>query len=803
MKQLTFLSYNNYNNRQVKYGRSYVDYHGPALDPYPYFQNFYQYNFKYGNGVDTQVVVNTRLNEYVNLDWTPDYVVVFDNDTAAPCDDTEPAESRWFVMEWYKNREEQYVAVLKRDVIADNYEAILEAPAFIEKGYVNDSENPLLYNSENNAFNQIKKSEKLIKDETGIAWVVGYIPRDAFTEATTIRGTSYSDIAANIEVADITLWGPYAYQNNPYQGYLQLDWIKTNYSNRLTEYISTYVNTSRKLYGDASYGAEEFGQRTTSARALYKDNNGANIYQGITKALVNTWAGYLNSEHHGPNDNSYQRELQALNGQIIKDTSTNIAYRIQIVEEDTGMETTLYNQNVRTELTAKVDDYLSGTPDNTSFEYKYTIPKFRVVLQQIATNIYMSIPASANRLHLTDAPYDMFCIPYGELTIYRTGGADPIVTSKEVAIDIAQAIQAQAGSGNLYDLQLLPYCPARYCINDSGMFNLPVATNRFSLITDGVSYEDVSVAIWCSESTLEFKIWESNLFLSDLTPKSLKIDNETKVYRLCDPSYNNYFDFSLSKNGGFVNCWNIDCTYKPYSPYIHVAPDFHFMYGQDFDDCRGLICGGDFSLPQITSAWADYQLQNKNYNEIFKRQIQNLDINRKYQRISEATSGIANALGAGVSGANAGLMAGGGAAAGVAGAVTASVSLAAGIADMYINEKLFEESKSFLTDKFNFELGNIQAIPYGLTKVSAFTANNKIFPFLEIYEASAEEIEALGYQIDYEGMTLRVIGKIRDYIIPGSYIKGRIIRLDPLQVHEDEHTTSSINIELDKGVYFE
>ena len=558
------------------------------------------------------------------------------------------------------------------------------------------------------------------------------------------------------------------------------------------------------MYGDASYGGEEFGSRTTSRRALYKDNNGVNIYQGINRTLVTRWTGYLNSEHHGPNDSSYERELQSLNGQVIKDTGTNIAYRIQIVQEDTGMETALYNQNVREELTAEIDDYLSGTPNQTSFEYKYTIPKYRVVLQQIATSIYMSIPKAANRLHLTDAPYDMFCIPYGELTIYRPGGVDPIVTSKEVAVDIAQAIQAQAGSGNLYDLQLLPYCPARYCINDSGLFNLPTASNRFSLITDGVEYEDVSVAIWCSESTLEFKVYESNLFLSDMRPKSLKIDNETKVYRLCDPSYNNYFDFSLSKNGGFVNWWNIDCTYKPYSPYIHIAPDFHFMYGQDFNDCRGLICGGDFSLPQITSAWADYQLQNKNYNEIFKRQIQNIDINRKYQRGAEIASAIAGTLQGGVSGANTGMMASGSPIGGVVGGVIGTaLSAGTGIADVIISEKLYEENKSFFQDKFNFELGNIQAIPYGLTKVSAFTANNKIFPFIEIYEASAAEIEALSNQIDYQGMTIMVIGHIEDYMIPGSYIKGRLIRLPSSLAHEDEHMISAINIELDKGVYFE
>lgn len=227
------------------------------------------------------------------------------------------------------------------------------------------------------------------------------------------------------------------------------------------------------------------------------------------------------------------------------------------------------------------------------------------------------------------------------------------------------------------------------------------------------------------------------------------------------------------------------------------------MYGSDFNDCRGLVCGGEFSLPQITSAWADYQLQNKNYNEIFKRQIQNIDVNRKYERINDIFSAVAGSVSAGVSGANTGLMASG-VGGGIAGAaIGASVSAIAGAADVGIKEALYQENKSYIVDKYNFELGNIQAIPYGLTKVSAFTANNKIFPFLEIYEASDAEIEALGYQIDFQGMTLMIIGKIRDYIIPGSYIKGKVLRLDSLTTHEDQHMAVAINVELDKGVYFE
>ena len=77
---------------------------------------------------------------------------------------------------------------------------------------------------------------------------------------------------------------------------------------------------------------------------------------------------------------------------------------------------------------------------------------------------------------------------------------------------------------------------------------------------------------------------------------------------------------NAAKNGG-VSFFNIDCTYKPYNPYIHVNPNFGRLYGGDFDDSRGLIVGGDFSLPQTTSAWESYQLSNKNFQASFDRQI--------------------------------------------------------------------------------------------------------------------------------------------------------------------------------------
>ena len=80
-----------------------------------------------------------------------------------------------------------------------------------------------------------------------------------------------------------------------------------------------------------------------------------------------------------------------------------------------------------------------------------------------------------------------------------------------------------------------------------------------------------------------------------------KLSNELDLYRLCSPNYNGQFEFSVAKNNG-VSLFNVDMTLRPFNPYIHVNPAFDSLYGRDFDDARGLICNGDFSLPLITDA---------------------------------------------------------------------------------------------------------------------------------------------------------------------------------------------------------
>ena len=54
---------------------------------------------------------------------------------------------------------------LYRDVISDNYEAIVNADMFIEKAILPQT-NPLIYNKENIDVNQIKRSETPVNDDS-------------------------------------------------------------------------------------------------------------------------------------------------------------------------------------------------------------------------------------------------------------------------------------------------------------------------------------------------------------------------------------------------------------------------------------------------------------------------------------------------------------------------------------------------------------------------------------------------------------------------------------------------------------
>ena len=196
--QLLLLHYNNYFNRIIKKKDTIADYKAADAD----YKEASNINFNPGDGVNTSLVLGLGQNGSLfdgddEFDYLVAYEVVGNNNVI---------NSRWFIIELDRQRAGQYELTLKRDVIADNYIDVVNSPIFLEKGFINDVNDPLLYNSESMSLNQIKQLEIPLMDETKSGWVVGYIPSDAFPKVE----PAYDRVEKNVTIpmeADIEVNG--------------------------------------------------------------------------------------------------------------------------------------------------------------------------------------------------------------------------------------------------------------------------------------------------------------------------------------------------------------------------------------------------------------------------------------------------------------------------------------------------------------------------------------------------------------------------------------------------------------------
>lgn len=271
------------------------------------------------------------------------------------------------------------------------------------------------------------------------------------------------------------------------------------------------------------------------------------------------------------------------------------------------------------------------------------------------------------------------------------------------------------------------------------------------------------------------------------------------MYKLVSPNYNGSFEFNVYKNGG-IDKFNVDMTLIPYNPYIHINPAFGNLYGADYDDARGLICGGDFSLPKYSDKWAEYQLNNRNYQLIFDRQVRNLDFNQKQEATVANVSAATGILKGTTTGLTAGAMTGNPYAAAAGAVVGLGTSTVGGAMDVHMMNDRQMEQKSMMIDNYKYQLGNIQALPDTINKVTPFTYNHKVFPFIEYYTCTDTEKALFKDYLKYNGMSVNAIGTIEEYLSTDkAYISGILLRVEDLGLSTQE--ISEIYNELNQGVY--
>lgn len=792
-------NYNNYYNRQVKH----LETTSPEYSDYIYeIQNA---NWNPNDNIETEHIFGSASTLY---DGEADYAVCIKDNTIV---------SRWFVLDNIRTKGGQWHVRLKRDVVADYYNIIVESPCFVEKGYV-DNSNILIYNNENVSFNQIKKKEIPLENNIKTPWLVAYLSRwhteapDPDKPEETI--TVYNSFSGSF-VDDSDIVPDYVLDSLD-------DYKYKSFSSESTSYIYTDDFTFLLEYQKTDKRSDYWGITKTgyyNAFAREITNQILPSYLGPDNPIFrdagdrDTIYSYLVEQFHisdtidsttGLTSNSIIPvgtisdfyKLQGESNKIIK--AGNKYYRIisHVSNSQYSFDNDVYVLNKDGSFGNKI---FNGLTEHT--EYEWNIPNGALVNPKIRipftnTGIYFTYqeitPGKKVNYHFTysnnitlQSPYEIIAAPLNDVVI--THNNNTYYHNGSIALSWFLDLGQKNASGLVYDVQIVPYCP----VDTLDWSNYKIISCYGEDIKDGLAW---AVKLPTASFTTAYQL---DL---DIEP-DYKILVNCDLYRFCSPNGVGNFDFNPAKNGGFSG-YEVDCTLMPYNPYIKINPLFdpNYLYGGDYNDYRGLICGGDFSLPITTNQWETYQINNKYYQQNFQREIDALEINNNWARGEAWTKVFTGSAAGAAGGALVGASAGGGVGA-IGGAIAGGVaSLAGGIVDLVKTYQLQEENMDLMKDKFAYSLRTIQARPNTLARTTAYNINNKYFPYIEYYTCKDEEKELFKQKIKYDGMTIMAIGKISDYIGPNeTFVKGTLIRLPNLQ--DDTHVAEVIRMEINKGVY--
>ena len=597
---------------------------------------------------------------------------------------------------------------------------------------------------------------------------------------------------------------------NAYSGQIYVD----NSGNAVRQ---SYVNDSvigLTKYGNASFYSKGATQTnadnaipTTNLR-VYNVNNYSNVdtaCNNFTTAyenlLATNFSHYnltsLASTYFNTNAGLYS-VLEDYNGKICKIGSTYYKCSIESYSSQTEQATmsniSLWKLMLPTEAEVNtmasqhlIPSYFSSHGVNNAqlsdFELYAHTTNYYVKLNPQETEIKTVLTPSNSRIHLNDAPYDMFVIPYSDTLEYEYNGSD-YTANKLMALNMAQAIAIASGSAT-YDVQIVPFCPfqdaaVQQTKPDFTTFNAEAIKNS--------SNTTIGYYFWCSNSSMNFNISETRDELTLSHGESYKEITDLMQYILCSPDKAVQWEFNPAMNRGITN-WKVSIDYRPFSSYIKIQPEWDYLYSLDsstyngLTDSRGLIFNGAYSVTQLSSAWANYVNSNKNYQAIFDTQIntqikQNEIQNKAAWETMFARSFSINPF--------------------------AGLTAYGNVKDQLMTEELQGVTLASQRKLFNYQLDNIQSQPRTISKLTSINSDFRIFPFVEIYETSSEDKTFYNNMIRYNGMTIMAVGYINDYLQDNeeTFIQATLIRYNQaMKIENDYQVVEEINKELDKGVY--
>ena len=312
-------------------------------------------------------------------------------------------------------------------------------------------------------------------------------------------------------------------------------------------------------------------------------------------------------------------------------------------------------------------------------------------------------------------------------------------------------INPATDTGRILDVQFLP-------------FSMATATNENFKIND-----TPIKATFLDADDLEF-----HTNMADLT----EINKECDTIKIVSPSRASQYLFRPYNNDGIME-FKTKITLRPYNTIIYVRPSTKGLLMYDYDDKDCLIISEDFSLTAVTSEWTNYIYNNRNYNDVFERQIQGREFERTWERkiedaqkkSDEWTSRNISAQKASTYTGNLPIISS------VAGAIGTAFQdqtyMQMAQIDRQYNEAMYQEGIQLSRDLFEMQLENIQSQPIVPSKISTLDA--KLLPgvYLEYYSSNPSELQAINDFYKFNGNRIDAYGTFSQYL--GWFVRGKII----------------------------
>lgn len=730
--------------------------------------------------IDTVDGINGHLIYTISTGETmPTYII-----------ETVSDERRWFVSGMTQLRQDKFQISLMRDIISEHPELWKTEEAYINAG---KATNYNKYKTWSLPYTNTKVNQEKLVINGKPSYFVYYVntqnisqeglitETDLKLNASVAREEQYDYVVSNLNEIPSHEYIGQGVMVVPDNGSTNIDVItNTATSGRSIHKLKYSSNNGSETVTteDVAYGTITNNYMNIQALNLSDFNNNINNSKTNFKTAVkNWWETHISGQPiMAGTDFS---NLEAYVGKLVYNTGDNHTYRLvknpgvieyfqgPIYSSDTGtLRSALAN------ITWPVYSYIVTNPQNYQVVGDYFVnvnyewPEVSYAWEDLGTNytfdftfpcVYRKLPKSAVR-----------CVNI----VSDNNFSDAIIGQALMSMQ-ANAGNPDDDTGRILDIQYLPFSIATTTNNNFKIDNTPITAQILSV--DEYTYTVTKPAL-------------------------NNINKECDSIKIVSPSRASQYLFRPYNNNGNLT-FGVKISLKPYTSVIYVRPNTTglLMYNWDDKDC--LIISEDFSLTQLSSPWANYVYNNRNYQNTFNREIQGREYERSWERqieevqkkSDEWTSRNISAQKAQTYTGNIPLISG------IAGAIGTAwkdqAYLQATEIDRQYNQAMHEESIALATDQFNYQLDNIKSQPTIPSKIT--TIDGKLLDgiYLEYYSTNNTEKNAIENYYKYNGNRIDDYGTFNDYWC--WFVRGKIIKSQ----YYTQPEINELNVRLTAGIF--